>query len=82
MTAGLTEDGYKPISDYGLIGNCHSAALVGLDGSIDWCCLPRFDSDAVFARLLDWRKGGYFRVAPRGVTRVSRGPAWTSPLRR
>ena len=72
MTAGPTEESYKPISDYGLIGNCHSAALVGLDGSIDWCCLPRFDSDAIFARLLDWRKGGYFRVAPRGVTWVRR----------
>ena len=72
MSARREEDGYKPISDYGLIGNCHSAALVALDGSIDWCCLPRFDSAALFSRILDSRKGGYFQVAPRVVRSVSR----------
>ena len=65
-------DGYLQISDYGLIGDRHSAALVGLDGSIDWCCFPRFDSPAVFSRILDWRKGGYFQVAPMGVRSVKR----------
>lgn len=55
---------YPPIADYAIIGNTHSAALVGSDGSIDWCCLPHFDSGAVFCRLLDVDKGGFFRVGP------------------
>ena len=57
---------YRPIEDYGLIGDMHTVALVGTDGSIDWCCLPRFDAPSVFARLLDADDGGFFRVAPRG----------------
>jgi GH15 family glucan-1,4-alpha-glucosidase len=55
---------YKPISSYGIIGDMRTAALVGLDGSIDWCCFPRFDSASIFAALLDARKGGRFRIAP------------------
>jgi GH15 family glucan-1,4-alpha-glucosidase len=55
---------YPPIGDYGLIGDCHSGALVSRRGSIDWCCLPRFDSGSVFGRLLDWQHGGYCEVAP------------------
>lgn len=58
--------GYKPISDYGVIGDMHSAALVGLDGSIDWYCVPRFDSPSVFAALLDSQKGGRFQLSPTG----------------
>jgi len=55
---------YKPIEDYGIIGDLHTVALVGKDGSIDWCCLPHFDSPSVFASILDSKKGGYFKVAP------------------
>ncbi len=52
--------------DYGLIGDMSSAALVGADGSIDWCCLPRFDSPSVFASILDQDIGGRFRIRPDG----------------
>ena len=52
------------IDDYALLGDCHSAALAGRDGSIDWACFPRFDSPAVFCRILDTRRGGTFRVGP------------------
>ncbi len=63
---------YPPISDYALIGDCHTAALVSRAGSIDWCCLPRFDSDSCFGRLVDWTHGGHFTVSPRTPTDVSR----------
>ena len=51
---------------YGLIGDMSSAALVGTDGSVDWCCLPRFDSPSVFASILDEDIGGRFRIGPSG----------------
>ncbi|XXY54555.1 glycoside hydrolase family 15 protein [Sorangium sp. So ce269] len=54
---------YKPIESYGVIGDMHSVALVGMDGSIDWCCLPHFDSPSVFAGILDDVKGGSFLLA-------------------
>ena len=53
--------------DYGLIGDMSSAALVGMDGSVDWLCLPRFDSPSVFAAILDQDIGGRFRIRPSGV---------------
>ncbi len=46
--------------DYGIIGNCRSAALISKTGSLDWCCLPEFDSSSVFAKLLDDEIGGSF----------------------
>lgn len=55
---------YLPIEDYGIIGNMRTAALVGKNGSIDWMCLPHFDSPSVFAAILDDEKGGFFRIAP------------------
>ncbi len=48
--------------DYGIIGNCRSAALISKTGSLDWCCLPEFDSSSVFAKLLDSEIGGSFEV--------------------
>jgi len=64
--------GYRPIGDYALIGDAHTAALVARDGSIDWCCWPRFDSPAIFCRLLDARKGGWFRVGATGEHKAAR----------
>jgi GH15 family glucan-1,4-alpha-glucosidase len=62
------------IEDYALIGDCETAALVGLDGSVDWLCWPRFDSDACFAALLGNPEHGRWLIAPVGTAaRVSRG---------
>jgi GH15 family glucan-1,4-alpha-glucosidase len=55
---------YQPIDSYGVIGDCHSVVLVAPDGSVDWGCLPDFDSPAIFCRLLDAERGGYFQIAP------------------
>jgi GH15 family glucan-1,4-alpha-glucosidase len=55
---------YTPINGYGVIGDCHSAVLVSPEGSVDWACLPDFDSPAIFCRLLDAQRGGYFQIAP------------------
>ena len=55
---------YQPIENYGLIGNMRTTALVGMNGSIDWMCLPHFDSPSVFAAILDDVKGGSFKIAP------------------
>ncbi|OJT25926.1 hypothetical protein BO221_08805 [Archangium sp. Cb G35] len=60
------------IDDYALLGDCHSAALVGRDGSIDWACFPRFDSPAAFCRILDVGRGGSFRVCPEGPSQSTR----------
>ena len=55
---------YQPIENYGVIGDLHTVALVGMDGSIDFMCFPHFDSPSIFAAMLDDAKGGRFKIAP------------------
>ncbi len=62
---------FRPIADYGLLSDCASAALVGRDGSVDWLCWPRFDSPALFARLLD-PAAGHWSIRPDNADRVER----------
>src|SRR3954466_10347275 len=67
----------RRIEDYGLIGDCETAALVSLEGSVDWLCFPRFDSPACFGALLGNAENGRWLLAPRGpiqrTTRKYRG---------
>jgi GH15 family glucan-1,4-alpha-glucosidase len=63
---------YPAIEDHGLIGDLQTAALVATDGTIDWFCAPRFDSPAIFASILDQKKGGYFRIRAVGTNYVTR----------
>src|SRR6476469_7453171 len=56
--------GYLPIAEHGMVGDLHTVALVGTDGTIDWYCCPRFDSPSVFAAILDADCGGLFRIWP------------------
>lgn len=60
------------IQDYGIIGNCRSAALVSKYGSIDWLCWPRFDKPSIFGALLDRERGGHWRISPVGEARIER----------
>jgi GH15 family glucan-1,4-alpha-glucosidase len=64
--ASPTRSPFPPIADYGFLSDCHTGALVCSDGSIEWMCLPHFDSPSVFASMLDRGAGG-FRVGPYGV---------------
>ncbi len=57
-------DKYLPVANYGVIGNMHTVALVGCNGSLDWYCYPHFDSPSIFARILDFARGGYFHIHP------------------
>ena len=61
-----------PIEDYGIVGDCRTAALISCAGSIDWLCLPDFSSPSIFAAILDPERGGLFRIRPRGAFRASR----------
>jgi GH15 family glucan-1,4-alpha-glucosidase len=69
-TAGA-RGAFTPIGEYGLLADCNSAALVSRDGSIDWLCLPRYDSDAIFARMLD-PDAGHWSIRPAGEFTVER----------
>jgi alpha,alpha-trehalase len=69
--ADRDSDDFQPIANYGLLADCNSAALVDREGSIDWLCLPRYDSDAVFARLLD-PDAGHWSIRPVGDFRAER----------
>ena len=60
--AAMTD--YLPIAEHGIIGDLHSIALVGTDGTIDWYCCPSFDSPSVFGAILDKDRGGFYRIAP------------------
>jgi GH15 family glucan-1,4-alpha-glucosidase len=60
----MSPDRYLPIAEHGLIGDLHTVALVGTDGTIDWYCSPSFDSPSVFAALLDRERGGHFAIRP------------------
>ncbi|HUF83434.1 MAG TPA: glycoside hydrolase family 15 protein [Acidimicrobiia bacterium] len=60
-------DGYLPLEDHGLVGDGTTAALVGRDGAVSWLCVPRFDADPLFCRILDAGRGGAFTIAPEGL---------------
>jgi GH15 family glucan-1,4-alpha-glucosidase len=64
--------GYLPIAEHGLIGDLHTVALVGTEGTIDWYCCPRFDAPSLFGALLDRERGGYWRITPTGTDWTTR----------
>ncbi|WP_328414207.1 glycoside hydrolase family 15 protein [Micromonospora sp. NBC_00389] len=65
-------DSYPAVEAHGLIGDLQTAALVAMDGTVDWFCAPRFDSPSLFGGLLDRHKGGHFQVSPDGVDYTSK----------
>ncbi len=71
-TTADNDDAWPAIQDYAIIGDCRSAALVSRYGSIDWLCWPRFDKPAIFAALLDRKRGGFWRISPVGHATIKR----------
>ena len=66
--------------DYGIIGNCKSAALISKTGSLEWCCLPNFASAAVFAKLLDEKKGGSFEIIVDDSYKITQEYLWETNI--
>ncbi|MGY5848456.1 glycoside hydrolase family 15 protein [Salegentibacter sp. HM20] len=66
--------------DYGIIGNCKSAALISKTGSLDWCCLPNFNSEAIFAKILDEAKGGSFEIIVDDAYNISQEYLWETNI--
>jgi len=62
--SGDYEGDYLPIAEHGLVGDLHTVALVGTNGTIDWYCCPSFDAPSVFGAILDKERGGFYRIAP------------------
>jgi GH15 family glucan-1,4-alpha-glucosidase len=69
-TGSASRSGYLPISEHGLIGDLHTVALVGTNGTIDWHCSPTFDAPSIFGSLLDAERGGSFELAPTAPART------------
>ena len=72
MNVTGNDSSWPAIGDYAIIGDCRSAALVSRYGSIDWLCWPRFDKPAIFAALLDRKRGGFWRISPVGHATIKR----------
>jgi hypothetical protein len=64
------------IDQYAVIGNMKTSCFVGIDGSIDWCCFPFFNSPSVFAKILDCEKGGYFSIKPNSIDYIPKQHYW------
>jgi GH15 family glucan-1,4-alpha-glucosidase len=79
-TPGHDHDAGMKIEDYGFIGNMRTAALIGRNGSMDWLCLPRFDSNACLAALLGDEENGCWRIAPAGFDGLGRQRYWPDTL--
>src|SRR5215208_480953 len=74
------EQAWPAIEDYGIIGDCRTAALISRAGSIGWLCLPDFSSPSVFAQILDRRIAGQFTIKPHGAFKTTRRYADKTPV--